>query len=126
MVSAAITSTKREWYAYVAAQVLGAVGELAAEQGGDAPLDVVDGQRFDTLGPDGDAVEQGAGLVLPRLANGEDGIQVDMGLDQRRRDQRAPKVDDLPGVDFRLGYQPVPHADLPGVGFPGDSGALQE
>ncbi len=51
---------------------------------------------------------------------------MDVGLDQRRRDQRSAQVDDLPGLIFRLGYQPVPHANLPRVGLPGYAGALQE
>src|SRR5260370_7931200 len=49
-----------------------------------------------------------------------------MGLDQRRRDQRAPQVDDLAGLGLGLGDPPVPNADLPRISLPGDPGALQE
>src|SRR5229473_1244744 len=110
----------------VAAHELDPVGELPPEHGTDAALDIVDGQVLDPLGPDGDALEQRPGLVVPRLADGEHGIEVDMGLDQRRRDQRSPQVDDLAGLGLGLGDPPVPDADLPRVCLPGDPGALQE
>ena len=77
----------------VAAHELDAVGQLPAQHGADAALDVVDGQRLDPLGPDGDALEQRAGLVVARLADGEHGVEVDVRLDQGRRDQGAAEVD---------------------------------
>ena len=43
----------------------------------------------DPLGPDRDALEQRAGHVRPRLADGEHRVEVDVRLDQRRRDQPA-------------------------------------
>ena len=111
---------------HVAAHELDAVGQLPAQHGADAALDVVDAQQVDALGPDGDALEQGAGQVVARLADGEHGVEVDVGLDEGRRDQGAPEVQDLAGLGLGRGYQPVPNPDLPSLRLPREAGALQE
>src|SRR4029077_15767698 len=59
----------------VTAHELDAVGKLPPQHGADAALHIVNAQLFDTLGPDGDALEQGAGLVVSRLADGEHGVE---------------------------------------------------
>ncbi len=60
------------------------------------------------------------------LADGEHGVEVDVRLDEGRRDQRAPELHDLAGFSLGLGDAPVPNPDLPGVRLPGDPGSLQE
>ena len=79
----------------VAADVLDAAGQLPAQDLPDAALHVLVGQLADALGPDGDALEQRAGLVRPGLADGEHGVQVNVRLDQRRRYQAPAEVDGL-------------------------------
>ena len=53
------------------------------------------GQVGDPLGPYRDALEQRAGHVRPRLADGQDGVKMDVRLDQGRRDQAPGQVEDL-------------------------------
>jgi len=63
-----------------------AVGERARDQCIRVQL------RFQ-LAPQRDAFEQGAGLIEPRLAQGQRRVQVKMGIHERRRDQTPAGVD---------------------------------
>jgi agmatinase len=47
-------------------------------------LDVLTGQRGLALGPGQDPLDQRPRLVVARLAHGEDGVHVDVGIDQGR------------------------------------------
>src|SRR2546430_4685630 len=58
----------------VAADEEDPVRDLPAEHLGNPALDVFDRQVLDPLTPDRDALEERAAEVVPRLANGEDGI----------------------------------------------------
>jgi len=97
---------------------LDAVGELPAEHGAHPLLDVVDGQALDPVGPDRDALEQRAGLVVSRLADGQHRVEVDVRLDQRGGDERSAEVDGLPRLGLQLADHPVPDPDVPGLELP--------
>ena len=80
------------------------------------------------LGPDGDALPERPRGVPARLAGGQRGVEVDVRLDERRRDQRTRGVDlDVgrrgrrPRVVRRDGREPaVPHLEVDQVGPPGE------
>ena len=110
----------------MAANELDAVGQLPAKDRANAFLDVVDGQRLDALSPDGDPLEQRSALVVARLAYGEDGVEVDVRLDQRRRHKRPAEVDDLARLGLGLGDDPVAHADVPRFGLAGQARPAKE
>ena len=84
------------------------------------------GEFFDALGPDRDALEEGATLVVTRLADREHRVEMDVGLDQRRRDQGALELDDLGGL--RLGGRPAAgeHPEVPRPLLACHPGASQE
>ena len=110
----------------MAAHELHAVGELPAQHGAHTALDVVDAERLDALRPDGDALEKGARLVVPRLAHREHRVEVDVRLDQGRRDQRAAQVYDLSGLGLGGGDSAVQDADLPVGRLPRQPRAAEE
>ena len=63
---------------------------------------------------------------MPRLADGEHRVEMDVGLDQRRGHERPAQIDDLAGLRLRLGDAAFQDPDLPGVRLPRDPGPLQE
>src|SRR5437879_357602 len=79
----------------VAADEEDPVGDLPAEHLGNPALDVFDRQVLDPLTPDRDALEERAAEVVPRLSNGEDGIEVDVRFDQGGGEQASSSVDDF-------------------------------
>jgi hypothetical protein len=58
------------------------------------------GQRGLALGPRLDALDERAGLVVPRLADSQDGVEVDVGIDQRRGEEPALRVELAAAVGF--------------------------
>jgi peptidoglycan/xylan/chitin deacetylase (PgdA/CDA1 family) len=72
----------------------GALGHFPADGLQRATLDVVVGERRLALGPGEDPLDERARLVEARLADGEDGVEVDVRVDQRRREQPARGVKD--------------------------------
>src|SRR5687768_9855220 len=75
-----------------------AIGKLPAQHRSDPPLDVFDRQVLDALAPDRDPLEERAGPVVAGLPDRQDGVEVDVRLDQGRRDERAGRVDRLAGT----------------------------
>ena len=96
---------------HVAAHVLHPAGQLPAQDLPHPGLHVLVRQLRDPLCPHRDALEQRPGHVRPRLPDGEHRVQVNVRLDQRRRDQPPAQVDDLPGRAARgrrvAGHQPA-------------------
>jgi len=90
--------------------------ELPAEHGPDAALHVLDAEALHTLGPDRDAFEQRARLVVTGFADREHRVQVDVRLYQRRRHQSPAQVDDLLRLRLRGGDPPVADSDFAGFG----------
>jgi len=95
----------------VAADMLDAAGELPAQDLPDPGLHVLVGQVSDPLGPHRDALEQRAGHVRPRLADGEDRVEVDVRLDQGRCDQPPAQVNELGGGRARVSGDQPPLVD---------------
>src|ERR1700726_5044507 len=62
----------------VAADEEDAVGDLPAEDLGDAALHIVDRQVLDPLAPDRDALEERAAEVVPRLSDREHGVEMNV------------------------------------------------
>jgi hypothetical protein len=98
----------------VAADVLYAAGQLPAQDLAYPRLHVLVGEVLHPLSPDRDALEQRPGDIGPGLPDGEDGIQVDVGLDQRGSDQPPAQVNGLrrrrairPGHDHAIGDRNV-------------------
>ena len=56
-------------------------------------LDVLVGQGGLPLGPGLDALDERPGLVVARLADGQDGVQVDVRIDERRGEEPACGVE---------------------------------
>ena len=79
----------------MAANEQDAIGDLPAQDLRDPALDVLDRQILDPLAPDRDALEERAAEVVPRLSNGEDGIEVDVRFDQGGGEQASSSVDDF-------------------------------
>jgi hypothetical protein len=77
----------------VAADEAGALGDLPADRLTGAILDVLVGERGLPLGPGEDPLDERAGLVVARLADGQDGIQMNVRIDERRRQQPAAGVE---------------------------------
>ena len=77
----------------VRADQAGPLGDLPEDRLAGAVLDVLVGQRRLALGPGQDALDQRAGLVVARLADGEDGVHVDVRIDERRREEPALGVE---------------------------------
>src|SRR3954463_16127788 len=94
----------------MAADVEHAVGKLPAQHGPDPLLDVLDGQGLDPLAPDLDPLEQRATPVITRLADGEYGVEVDVRLDEGRRDERPSGVEGLAPLAGSLGCIDNPSA----------------
>src|SRR5438132_946413 len=92
------------------------VRDLPAEHLGNPALDVFDGQVLDPLTPDRDALEERAAEVVPRLANGEDGIEVDVRFDQGGREQAPSSVDDVRGPGRPRSWRRRDPASLDGNG----------
>jgi hypothetical protein len=68
----------------VAADEARALGDFPADRLARSGLDVLVGQRGLALGPGLDALDQRAGLVVARLADRQDRIEVDVRVDERR------------------------------------------
>ncbi len=92
--------------------MLDAVRQLPAEHRPSPALYVLDSHRPHSVGPDGDALEKGAGGVEARLADGEHGVEVDVWLDKGGRQQRAAEVDDLLRSVFCRRDQPAADTDF--------------
>jgi hypothetical protein len=75
-----------------------AIGDLPAQHPRHALLDVRNGEVLDALAPDRDPFEERTAEVLAGLADGQDGVEVDVGLDQGGREQVAARVDHLAGA----------------------------
>jgi hypothetical protein len=71
----------------------GALGDLPQDRLARPALDVIVRERGLPLGPRLDALDERAGLVVARLADGQDGVEVDVGIDQRRREEAARCVE---------------------------------
>ena len=110
----------------VAPHELHPVGELPPQHRADSLLDVFYRQALDAFGPDRDSLEQRSCLVVARLAHREHRVEVDVGLDQGRGDERPAKVDRLPRLRLQVADQPVFDADIPGLELPGQSGAAKQ
>ena len=63
------------------------LGDLPEDRLAGPRLHVLVGQRWLPLGPGEDPLDERARLVVARLADGQDGIEVDMGVDERRRQE---------------------------------------
>ena len=79
----------------MAAHVLDAAGQLPAQHLAYPAPDIVVGQVGDPLGPDRDALEQRAGDIRPGLPDRQHRVEVDVRLDQRRRDETSAQVNGL-------------------------------
>ena len=112
----------------MAAHVLDAAGELPAQHLPDPGLHVLVGEVLDPLGPDRDALEQRAGHVRARLADGQHRVEVDVRLDQRGSDQPAAQVDDLARRSSAggRGDAALVDADVGDGVLPGDAGVAKE
>src|SRR5205823_4462115 len=84
-------------------------------------LYVLEGERLHPVGPDGDALEQGAGLVVAGLADRQHRVQVDMRLDEGWCHQGAAEVEDLPRIGLRGDPAAVAHGQLRGSVESGDA-----
>ncbi len=81
----------------MAPDVLYAAGELPAQDLAYPRLDVGVAEVRYPVGPDGDALEQRARHIGPRLAHGQRRIEVDVRFDERRSHQASAQVDGLGG-----------------------------
>ena len=76
----------------------GSLGDLPADRLHRPRLHVLVRQRRLSVRPRQDAFDQRAGLVVPRLADGEHGVHVDMRVDEWRREEPAAGVELGPAV----------------------------
>src|SRR5262249_18421238 len=75
---------------HVSPEVGDAVRQEPAERGVGPPHDVLRREALHALGPDLDALEQGAAAVRSGLALREDRVEVEVRLDEGRRRPAAP------------------------------------
>jgi hypothetical protein len=72
----------------------GPLRDLPQDRLASAILDVLVGERGLPLGPRLDALDERAGLVVARLPDGQDRVEVDMRVDERRGEEAAVRVED--------------------------------
>jgi hypothetical protein len=63
---------------------------------------------------------------VARLADGEDGVEVDVRLDQGRRDQGATEIQHLASLGLSRNDHPIPNPDLPSLGLSWEASAGQK
>jgi hypothetical protein len=77
----------------VGADEPGALGDLPQDRLARPALDVVVGQRGLALGPRLDALDERARLVVARLADGQDGVEVDVRIDEWWGEEAARRIE---------------------------------
>src|SRR5207253_2908375 len=92
--------------------VLHAVRQLPAQDFADPLLHVVRRQIFDALAPHRDAFEQRTRSIRPRLPDREHRVEVDVRLDQRRRDQPTGDVEDVRRLELGLNENTSTDAEI--------------
>ena len=92
--------------------VLHAIRQLPAQHFADPLLHVVHRQVFDPLAPHRDALEQRARPIGPRLPDGQHRVEVDVRLDQRRRDQPTGDVEDVRSLELGRNKDTIADADV--------------
>jgi hypothetical protein len=85
----------------------GSLGHLPEDRLVRPPLDVLVGEGRLALRPGLDALDEGSGFVVARLADGQDRVEVDVRVDEGRGDEPARGVE-LPAA---VGGEPTRRSD---------------